>query len=96
MILFSATLEKETEQQAREFTHEAEVVRIEKDETVSEGKVEHFYFICEQRDKVKLLEKIARMNNVKALAFINDITEVSVTAAKLNFKDLAVGFCIVN
>jgi superfamily II DNA/RNA helicase len=92
VILFSATLKKETEQLAREFTNEAEVVRIEKDETVSEGNVEHFYFVCEQRDKVKLLEKIARLNNVKALAFINDITEVSVTAAKLNFKDLAVGF----
>ncbi len=91
VVLFSATLKKETEQLAKEFTKEAEVIRIEKDETISEGKVEHFFFVCEQRDKLKLLEKIARLEGVKALAFVNAIGEVSIAAAKLNFKELSVG-----
>jgi superfamily II DNA/RNA helicase len=90
-VLFSATLKPETEQFGKELTKDAEVVRIEKDEKASEGKEEHFYFICEQRDKIKLLEKIARLPEIKVLAFINDISEVSVAAAKLNFKELSVG-----
>ncbi|MCQ6282435.1 DEAD/DEAH box helicase [Bacillus sp. EB600] len=91
VVLFSATLKPETEQLAKELAKEAEVVRIKKDETISTGKVEHLYFICEPRDKIKLLEKIARLQDIKALAFINDITEVSVAAERLNFKDLSVG-----
>ncbi|MDP4085579.1 MAG: DEAD/DEAH box helicase [Bacillota bacterium] len=91
VLFFSATLKKETEQIAKEMTKEAEVIRIQKDETISEGKVEHIYFLSEQREKVKLLEKIARLEGIKALAFINDISEISVAAAKLNYKDLAVG-----
>lgn len=91
VVLFSATLKPETEQLGKELTKDAEVVRVEKDEKASEGKVEHFYFICEQRDKIKLLEKIARLPEIKVLAFINDISEVSVAAAKLNFKELSVG-----
>jgi superfamily II DNA/RNA helicase len=91
VVLFSATLKLETEQFAKELTNDPEIVRIEKDETISSGKVEHLYFVCEHRDKIKLLEKIARLPEVKALAFINDIAEVSVAAAKLNFKELSVG-----
>lgn len=91
VVLFSATLKEETEKLAKELTKGAEVIRIKKDETISTGKVEYIYFSCEQRDKMKLLEKIARLEGIKALAFINDITEVSVAFAKLNFKDLSVG-----
>jgi superfamily II DNA/RNA helicase len=92
VILFSATLKSETEKIAKELTKEAEIIRIKKDETIAEGTVEHIYFSCEQRDKMKLLEKVARLENIKALAFINDITEVSVAATKLNYKELSVGF----
>jgi superfamily II DNA/RNA helicase len=91
VVLFSATLKPETEQLGKELTKDAEVIRVEKDEKASAGKVEHFYFVCEQRDKIKMLEKVARLSEIKALAFINDITEVSVAAAKLNFKELSVG-----
>jgi superfamily II DNA/RNA helicase len=92
VILYSATLKPETEKIAKELTKDAEVIRIAKDETIAEGTVEHIYFSCEQREKMKLLEKVARLENIKALAFINDITEVSVAATKLNYKDLSVGF----
>jgi superfamily II DNA/RNA helicase len=91
VVLFSATLKKETEHIAEEFTKDPDVIRIEKDETISEGTVEHIYFSCEQRDKMKLLEKVARLEKIKALTFINDIAEVTVAATKLNYKDLSVG-----
>jgi len=91
IVLFSATMKAETEKLAKGLTKEAEVLRIEKDEVASSGEVEHIYFLAEPRDKIKLLEKIARLDGIKALAFINDIGEIQVFKEKLHFKDLSVG-----
>ncbi|MGG3468352.1 DEAD/DEAH box helicase [Neobacillus pocheonensis] len=91
VVLFSATMKAATEKLAVGLTNEPEVLRIEKDEVASSGKVEHIYFLCEQRDKIKLLEKVARLDGSKSLAFINDIGEIQVFKEKLHFKDLSVG-----
>ncbi|MBM7650691.1 DEAD/DEAH box helicase [Neobacillus cucumis] len=91
VVLFSATMKQATEKLAKEMTKDPEVIRIEKDEAASSGEVEHIYFLCEQRDKIKLLEKIARLENSKSLAFINDIGEIQVFKEKLLFKDLSIG-----
>ncbi|CRK81932.1 DEAD/DEAH box helicase [Neobacillus massiliamazoniensis] len=91
VILFSATLKAETEKLAKELTKDSEVIRIQKDEIASAGEVEHIYFLCEQRDKIKLLEKIVRLENAKTLAFINDIGEIQVFKEKLLFKELSIG-----
>ncbi|MFZ7945823.1 MULTISPECIES: DEAD/DEAH box helicase [Bacillaceae] len=91
VVLFSATMKPVTEKLAKEMTNEPEVLRIEKDELASSGEVEHIYFSCEPRDKIKLLEKIARLANSKSLAFINDIGEIQVFKEKLLFKELSIG-----
>jgi superfamily II DNA/RNA helicase len=91
VILFSATMKQVTEKLAKEMTTQPEVLRIEKDELASSGEVEHIYFLCEQRDKIKLLEKIARLEKSKSLAFINDIGEIQVFKEKLLFKELSIG-----
>ena len=91
VVLFSATMKAGTEKLAKEITKEPEILRIEKDELASSGEVEHIYFSAEPRDKIKLLEKIARLNNIKALAFINDIGEIQVYKEKFNFKELSTG-----
>jgi superfamily II DNA/RNA helicase len=91
VILFSATMKAETEKLAKELTKDSEVIRIQKDELASAGEVEHIYFLCEQRDKIKLLEKIVRIENAKTLAFINDIGEIQVFKEKLLFKELSIG-----
>lgn len=91
VILFSATLKAETEKLAKELTKDSDVIRIQKDDIASAGVVEHIYFLCEQRDKIKLLEKIARLENAKTLAFINDIGEIQVFKEKLLFKELSIG-----
>jgi superfamily II DNA/RNA helicase len=84
-------MKAETEGLANGLTKEPEFLRIVKDEIASSGKVEHIYFLAEQRDKIKLLEKIARLEGIKALAFINDIGEIQVFKEKLHFKELSVG-----
>ncbi|MEH7116650.1 DEAD/DEAH box helicase [Neobacillus vireti] len=91
VILFSATMKQATEKLAKEMANEPEVLRIEKDEMASSGEVEHIYFLCEPRDKIKLLEKIARLEKSKSLAFINDIGEIQVFKEKLLFKELSIG-----
>ena len=91
VVLFSATMKQVTEKLAKELTNDPEVLRIEKDEIASSGEVEHIYFLCEQRDKIKLLEKIARLEKSKSLAFINDIGEIQVVKEKLLFKELSIG-----
>lgn len=91
VILFSATMKAGTEKLAKEMTKDPETLRIEKDELASSGEVEHIYFLAEPRDKIKLLEKIVRLDNIKALAFINDIGEIQVFKEKFNFKELSTG-----
>ena len=91
VVLFSATMKAGTEKMAKEMTKEPEVIRIEKDELASSGEVEHIYFVAEPRDKIKLLEKIVRLDDIKALAFINDIAEIEVFKEKFHFKELSAG-----
>jgi superfamily II DNA/RNA helicase len=91
VVLFSATMKAATEKLAKEFTNEPEVLRIKRDEKAASGEVEHIYFLAEPRDKIKLLEKIVRLEEIKALAFINDIGELEVFKEKLKFKELSVG-----
>ncbi|MED3561356.1 DEAD/DEAH box helicase [Bacillus xiapuensis] len=91
VVLFSATMKVETEKHAAGLTKDPEVLRVGKGEAASSGEVEHIYFLAEQRDKIKLLEKIARLEGIKALAFINDIGEIQVFKEKLHFKELSVG-----
>ncbi|MEH7011587.1 DEAD/DEAH box helicase [Neobacillus niacini] len=91
VVLFSATMKAGTEKLAKEITKEPEILRIEKDELASSGEVEHIYFLAEPRDKIKLLEKIVRIDDIKALAFINDIGEIEVFKEKFHFKELSTG-----
>lgn len=91
VVMFSATMKAETEKLAREIAKSPEVLRIEKDEVASSGEVKHIYFVAEQRDKIKLLEKIVRLEGSKSLAFINDIGAIQVFKEKLTFKELSIG-----
>jgi superfamily II DNA/RNA helicase len=90
VALFSATLTERAIQMAKELTQEAELIQVKKDETIQAGKVEHIYFVCENREKPMLLEKIGRLESIRGLAFINDIAEIDYTAAKLGFKEIEV------
>jgi superfamily II DNA/RNA helicase len=91
LLLFSATLPQAVEQAMRNLAKEPEVIRVKKDETIEAAKVEHIYFISEQRDKIKILEKIARLKGFKTLVFIKDIANLTISAEKLKFKDIHVG-----
>ncbi|WP_019155296.1 DEAD/DEAH box helicase [Robertmurraya massiliosenegalensis] len=88
VVLFSATLSAYVEKEAKDLMREPEVIRIEKDETIAAGNVEHIYFTAEQREKIKLLEKVSRLPDVKALVFIKDIGSLTVASEKLAFDGI--------
>ncbi|MGA5689169.1 DEAD/DEAH box helicase [Cytobacillus pseudoceanisediminis] len=89
VLLFSATLPPVVEQFAKELTADAEVIRVEKDETIQAAGVDHIYFVAEARDKIKMLEKISRLEDIKALVFVKDIGNLTVMAEKLDFKNIS-------
>jgi superfamily II DNA/RNA helicase len=90
IMVFSATLPEETEKAARGFMNEPEMIKVDKNEKM-ESKVDHLYFVVERREKSKILEKITRLKDVKALAFLNDIAELSVLHEKLSYKGIEMG-----
>lgn len=88
VVLFSATLPEHSVTLAKELTKDAEVIKVTKDETIESGAVDHVYFAAEQRDKIKLLEKISRLEEVSVLVFIKDIGNLNVVSEKLAFQNV--------
>ncbi|WP_313799898.1 DEAD/DEAH box helicase [Cytobacillus sp.] len=88
VVLFSATLPKETEKLAKGLMSDPKVIRVEKDETIDAAAVDHIYFVAEQRDKIKMLEKISRLPDLKALVFVKDIGNLTVMSEKLTFNKI--------
>ncbi|MBT2679793.1 DEAD/DEAH box helicase [Bacillus sp. ISL-35] len=91
LLLFSATLPEAVEKSINRLANDPEIIKVKKDDTIDAAKVEHIYFRSEQRDKIKILEKIARLDGTKSLVFIKDIPNLIIAAEKLNFKDIPVG-----
>ncbi|WP_274652614.1 DEAD/DEAH box helicase [Paenibacillus humicola] len=53
--------------------------------------VEHFYLVCDKRDKVDTARRLMRlMNPASALAFINDTDEIANYEAKFGYEGFAV------
>ncbi|WNF23659.1 DEAD/DEAH box helicase [Mesobacillus jeotgali] len=91
LLLFSATLPEIVEKSIKRLAKDPEIINVKKDETIDAAKVEHIYFLSEQRDKIKILEKIARLDGTKSLVFIKDIPNLIIATEKLKFKDIHVG-----
>lgn len=89
VLLFSATVSKQIVETVEEFMDKPISLSVKKDDTFS-GQVDHIYFVGEKREKVFILEKIARLQDVKALVFMKDIGDIQVNESKLSYKDMKV------
>jgi superfamily II DNA/RNA helicase len=86
VVLFSATLNESTESKARDLMKgNPEIIKVGLEE-VPVGDVEHVYLVCEQREKITILERLAKTVRMKALGFVKDIGSLDVLAEKLEFK----------
>lgn len=88
VLLFSATMPQAIEKEAKELMTNPEILRIKKDESIQSGTVDHIYFMAEQREKIKLLEKISRLDSAKVLVFVKDIGNLTVASEKLTFNEI--------
>jgi len=88
LLLFSATIKAETESLAQELMKQPNIVKVE---SGLNQDVTHCYFECDKRDRIKLLEKLAKNNDFQGLVFVNDIGNLAVLAEKLAFKDVRLG-----
>jgi superfamily II DNA/RNA helicase len=90
VILFSATLPSDIQHTAKQLMNAAEVLQVNQS-VENTGNVEHIYIVCEQRDKIDVLRRIVKMEQMKALAFVRDINSLTVISEKLKFRDVSLG-----
>lgn len=91
LLLFSATALQDPDQVKTMLGREPEWVTVEEEQAVP-SKIEHVYLLCEPREKIKLLGKIAKMDGMKGLVFIRSVGHLHVIADKLSYEgvDLAI------
>ena len=89
VILFSATVTPNIMEALAELMENPIDISIKRDDNFM-GKVDHMYFVCEKREKIAYLERIARMHDVKALVFMKDIGDMNLIASKLQYKELPI------
>ena len=88
VVMFSATLTERTASLGKELLQEPAVITVKKDTSIEAADVNHIYFQAEHRDKIKLMEKISRLENAKVLVFVKDIGTLDVLHEKLGFKEI--------
>ena len=88
LLLFSATMTKETEERAK--TIMKDPVHISIDKSQKQGNTEHFYIPSEQREKVDVVRKIFHTNPGRAILFIKNSELLEEVAIKLTFHGLKV------
>lgn len=88
ILFFSATIPERVEKEGRDMMKDPVVIRIAK-EDLPESQVEHFYFVCERRDKIDLLRRIVKLHSPKAIAFVNNSGSLNEMAAKLEYKGVS-------
>lgn len=90
MLLFSATLPEKLALEAQSFMIDPETIRVNREDAGTPD-VTYSYLVCEARDKIDVLRKIVRNENIQALVFFRDIGNLSVMAEKLNYKGMRIG-----
>ncbi|QPC45725.1 DEAD/DEAH box helicase [Mangrovibacillus cuniculi] len=90
LAAFSATMPNDIIDVAKNWMNDPTVIKVEQETLFADAKVDYFYLECEQREKSTLLEKMARFEGMRGLAFSNDITELNVLEQKLRFKKVNV------
>lgn len=91
LLFFSATLAEGTEEIGKELMKEPQIISIKKEE-YAPPKTQHVYIMCEEREKIDVLRKIVRSSEeIKALAFINDLNKIKEIADTLRYKSMDLG-----
>ncbi len=86
LMVFSATINEQALQIAKEFMNDPEIVQI--DETPVSGQITHMVIKAEHREKIETLRKlIVALQPKKALVFLNRNDQIQMAVAKLQHHD---------
>ena len=88
IMLFSATISKQTLETAREIMKNPEIINVDEENIVNTN-IEHLYMTCESREKFDTLRKlVAALKPGRAIVFINKSEEIDLTTTKLRYHKL--------
>jgi ATP-dependent RNA helicase DeaD len=88
LMMFSATISPKTVDIAREIMKTPDLIKAESKTEINPN-ITHYYFVCDQRDKIEVLRKLIHaVKPEKALIFINRSDDIEITASKLSYHQL--------
>ncbi|MFL0248817.1 DEAD/DEAH box helicase [Clostridium neuense] len=88
LLLFSATISKDTITEAKKLMKTPEFISVENKNEVNSN-ITHYYFTCDRRDKIEILRKLVHaINPDKAIVFINKSDDIEITTSKLKYHKL--------
>lgn len=91
LMFLSATINPEIRALAAKEMKDPLEVGIEPEQRTSKT-LEHFYFVCDPRDKIDMLRRIVRhFDPERTIVFINNTDQIAEVEAKMNFIGLSAG-----
>lgn len=90
VVVVSATITEEIELVAERLMIEPVRIKIKPEDLVKFGKVVHSFVKVEERDKTDLLRRLASIEGMRGLAFVNNIDQVLMKQNKLNYRDASI------
>lgn len=87
ILMFSASIAKETIKEAEKIAKNLEIVKTSESLVIPKN-IDHIYFLAERRDKIEVLRKIAKsLKPKKALVFINKMSDIEEATEKLKYHN---------
>ncbi|WP_431028013.1 DEAD/DEAH box helicase [Lysinibacillus sp. LZ02] len=87
VVVVSATITEEIEIVAERMMFDPVRIKIKPEDMVKVGKVIHSFVKVEERDKTDLLRRLANLEGLRGLAFVNNIDQVLMKETKLKYKE---------
>ncbi|MFC7687274.1 DEAD/DEAH box helicase [Ureibacillus sp. GCM10028918] len=90
VVVVSATITEEIKLVASRLMFEPILIEIKPEDMVQVGQVEHSYIKVDERDKTDMLRRLANIEELHGLAFVNNIDQVLMKETKLKYRDAKV------
>lgn len=87
VVVVSATITDEIRLVASRMMKDPINIKIKPEDMVMVGKVVHSFVKVEEREKTEMLRKLANIDGVRGLAFINNVDQLLMKEMKLKYKE---------
>ena len=87
IVVVSATITEEIELVASRMMKEPIRIQVNHEELPAQGKVVHSFVKVEERDKTDLLRRLAHVEGLRGLAFVNNLDQLLMKETKLKFRE---------